>query len=324
MQTLLITGHRKSGTSLLNKIFDGHPDLNLYPTDVSLLYAFFPFFTAKFKNNPTEYNKRLFKILKMSLTNAAKAFGAKSSQKFPIQNLYKKLKLISSKNRNNCNEILRLLSKSWAEITKRKSCKYIVFKETSQVVYFPSLIKNNFPKKIIIVVRDPRDNFAAIRSGVKSYYSKYGETVLSSLASSINRIKADLSLLLEYNNKKNIYICKFENLTNNPKKELNKICKFLKITFNKSLSEPSFYGKKAYGNNFDGKKFKRISNENVGNYKSRLDQNEIHVIEWFLRDEMIKLGYLKKGFSLSKSHLTSIRDFYSWYNYKYFYKDSFK
>ena len=33
MQFKILTGHRKSGTTLLHKLFDGHPDLNVYPVD---------------------------------------------------------------------------------------------------------------------------------------------------------------------------------------------------------------------------------------------------------------------------------------------------
>ena len=44
MQTLFITGHRKSGTTMLASLFDGHKDLSVYPTDLSLMYAYYPNF----------------------------------------------------------------------------------------------------------------------------------------------------------------------------------------------------------------------------------------------------------------------------------------
>jgi len=51
MKIFFITGHRKSGTSLLNKLFDNHEELNVYPTDISILYAFFPQFSERYNKN---------------------------------------------------------------------------------------------------------------------------------------------------------------------------------------------------------------------------------------------------------------------------------
>ena len=46
---IFLTGHRKSGTTLLKSLIDGHPDINVYPTDLTLLYAYFPH--CKFQKN---------------------------------------------------------------------------------------------------------------------------------------------------------------------------------------------------------------------------------------------------------------------------------
>ena len=46
-KVLFITGHRKSGTSMLNNLFDGHEDFLVYPNDITILYAYFPNFIGK-------------------------------------------------------------------------------------------------------------------------------------------------------------------------------------------------------------------------------------------------------------------------------------
>jgi len=66
MKTLFITGHRKSGTTMLTSLFDDHDDFAVYPTDLSLMYAYFPFFN----NSKYSYRRkinRIKKILKLSL-----------------------------------------------------------------------------------------------------------------------------------------------------------------------------------------------------------------------------------------------------------------
>ena len=49
-ELFILTGHRKSGTSMFHRLFDGHPDINLYPVDLSILYAYFPCFTSDLKD----------------------------------------------------------------------------------------------------------------------------------------------------------------------------------------------------------------------------------------------------------------------------------
>ena len=41
---LFITGHRKSGTTMFANLFDGHKDFLVYPSDLCLLYAYYPFY----------------------------------------------------------------------------------------------------------------------------------------------------------------------------------------------------------------------------------------------------------------------------------------
>ena len=41
---IIITGARRSGTTFLLDLLDGHPDLVVFPTDLRILYAYFPYF----------------------------------------------------------------------------------------------------------------------------------------------------------------------------------------------------------------------------------------------------------------------------------------
>ena len=39
---IFLCGHRKSGTSMFLNLFDGNKDINVFPTDINLLYAYYP------------------------------------------------------------------------------------------------------------------------------------------------------------------------------------------------------------------------------------------------------------------------------------------
>ena len=60
MKTIFITGHRKSGTTLLSNLFDGHEDFAVYPTDLSLMYAYFPYFNK----SSISYKQKIKRIKK--------------------------------------------------------------------------------------------------------------------------------------------------------------------------------------------------------------------------------------------------------------------
>lgn len=328
-KAIIITGHRKSGTTLLNKLFDKHPEINVYPTDVTLLYAFFPKFTKTFKKNTDKYNRRLKNIVYTSLKNSGVSFGAKGNSLIYAKDTYNSLKKISKKYRDNPQKILsRLIIGFQRALRKNKEIvkKRVLVKETSLTAVIPSLVTNSKDYKFIVLIRDPRDNVAAILSGVKKYYSKYGESENTALASSINRIKFDLSLADYYRQKKDkrMIFIKFEDLVKKPSKILKSICKFAKIKYYKTCLFPTVHGQNAAGNNFEGKKFDGIYKGNVGKFKTRLPNKYIDIIEWFLKEEMISWGYLPKTWSISRKHLRSIDTFYQWYNPHYFFKDSFK
>jgi len=42
---IFICGHRKSGTTMFHNLFDGHPDLDVYPVILNILYGYFPIYT---------------------------------------------------------------------------------------------------------------------------------------------------------------------------------------------------------------------------------------------------------------------------------------
>ncbi|NBU97324.1 MAG: sulfotransferase [Spirochaetia bacterium] len=327
MKIFFITGHRKSGTSLLNKLFDNHEELNVYPTDISILYAFFPQFSERYNKNTKKYNQRLKRVIYKTLLESGISFGSHSNSSKYGKIIYNHMKKIPVEDRNNPRKLVDRLCKGFLE-AKRKHGEAIqkttLLKETSILSFSPSLLKKN--SKVVVLIRDPRDNFAAINAGVKKYYSKFGEDELSALASTINRIKFDLSLAAYYRKikDKRFLFIKFEHLVTEPKKIVKKICKFCGISFNNNLLIPTVGGKQAIGNNFDGKRFSGISQSHIGQYKKRVPTLYIKIIEWFLEKEMKQWGYVRKNFYLGHKYLKAIEIFYKEYNSKYFFKDSFK
>ena len=59
---LFLGGHRKCGTTMLLNLLDGHPELCVYPTDITMLYAYFPTYEEG-DFSPSEKKDRLDAVI---------------------------------------------------------------------------------------------------------------------------------------------------------------------------------------------------------------------------------------------------------------------
>jgi len=321
---LLLTGHRKSGTTMFSNLFDGHNDLIVYPSDLCLLYAYYPYYS----NSSISNNKKLSRIIDVihqDLDDNVKRKFNFNDEKFNLNKLISFFKKNLDINKlEKIDYVINCLIDSFLHIAPKKKYKYIVIKETSVDIYANEFFKW-FPKsKIIQLVRDPRDNYASLKSGAKGYYSKIGEDEKKLLASLINRAKLDLEYgIINKRLFKNKYnIIKYESLTKNSKKEMLKVCKFLKIKYDNILLTPTVLEKINPGNNFEGENFIKISSKNVNKWEKRINPDEAKIIEFYFKDLMKEYGYKLKYSKVDNYDFLS--EYYKWTNYEYFFHNAFK
>jgi hypothetical protein len=319
----MLTGHRKSGTTLLHKLFDGHPYLNVYPVDLCLLYAFYPYWTTP-EFGPLERKERLSLVIKKS---TSPFYGKKISESIKKFDCEEFLNLFWEKNnpevltRPSC--IVQAVGESYCEYAGLDKSLPFLFKETSQTVNLQGMLDDGMDVTAAQIIRDPRDNYAAIKAGVSHYYEKMGEGEKESLASVLNRARMDLDLgWQEQNtNRKAFFAVRFEDLVTEPHKAMDGLVRFMDISWEDSLLRPTLLGEFFSGNSHEGKKFSGISEESVGRWKDRITKFEASVIEGWMATSMASWGYpLEYGHD---EHVRALSDFYSWYNSKYFYRDSF-
>ena len=108
-------------------------------------------------------------------------------------------------------------------------------------------------------------------------------------------------------------IIKYEELTQNPEETMKKISSFLEIKFNSILLKPTICGKLWEGNNFEGKKFKSISNTNTNRWKERISKKDGMIIEYFFQDIMKYYDY-QLEFEL-REKVNAAKEHYKWQNY---------
>ena len=309
MRPISICGHRKTGTTLLSNLLDGHPELVNYGTDLKLIYSIYNgYFLNKNRFCTIQKFKKIFEDDRDKISKINWNFI---------------LPIVKNLNFKDKEFIWDYLEKLTKKTRLEFPGKRIFIKETSSEIYRRSIHKSIKPD-FIYCVRDPRDNWAAIKSGIKKYYSKLGENNLEALASLINRVNIghnSFKRSLKFFKKKNFFVLKFENLVLKPKKELIKLSKFLNIEFKSSLLKPTKENLIYHGNSHDKFKFKEISKRNLSKFKLRASISEIAIIEALCSEMMSFYNY--KSITSEKQKEEALENFYSFYNHRYFYYDKF-
>jgi hypothetical protein len=308
---------------MLRGLFDGHESASTYPTDIGLLYAYFPCFTRDDTRSQQELRDRISLVLHRSLTTISPA-----EQSGPVIDPGRFLNLFWTRVGNGDlrrrSSVLDALGKAWCDYcgldAKRTT---VVFKETSQAIFFDEL-KRDFPSlRMIQLIRDPRDNYAALKAGVTNYYAKLGEDEMATLASLINRCRMDLIAARTNTvlHPGSFHVVRFEDLVGNPRETLGRACAFLGWQFQESMLSPTVLGEAMVGNSHEGKRFTGIINENVNAWRRRISADEAKIIEFWCGGEMRDWGY-EPAFSADEQQ-TAFAAFYEWYNCRYFFSDSF-
>ena len=123
MKILFITGHRKSGTTLLNSLLDDVDGMCVYPHDLTLLYAYHPYFNNK-KYSYSFKKKRINKIINYNFKEFIKIHPKKKKNIKIFINEF--LNNLNKKNIDNIEEITKLLiNKYLIFILKKKKLKKI-------------------------------------------------------------------------------------------------------------------------------------------------------------------------------------------------------
>lgn len=198
---IFVGGVPRSGTSLVQKVLDLHPNIYGGPE-----FDHFPNLMRNYEN-----------MLNGIKNGRQKVYYDESD----LKNIYAEF-------------ISKLLIKKAIE----KKRKYISEKTPDNILAFSSL-KQLFPlAKFVWVVRDPR---AIINSfiNVKKSALKVGVDLKIGLNPFIDLNRINKSILAGYkfyqNNLSSCYIIYYENLVNEPVEEINKLCKFLNIKYTSKM-----------------------------------------------------------------------------------------
>lgn len=323
-QYIFLGGHRKCGTTMLLNLFDGHPLCCVYPSDISVLYGYFPKYIIE-EHSVEDRLARLDLVVFGSLKRLCNKRGL--DQRLAVEQMRDHFfDNIDHAALDQIDVIIRQIIDSYRFVTDQpvQEKPIVLVKETSLEIYAQELAEPFPGCQFITLLRDPRDNYGALRAGVDKHYSKFGEKDKHILASLIHRAGISMQLL-----KANQQVMgdgrflpvSFEKLTTDINNVMTDVARFAGIRWDDCLLRPTVMGQETTGNNYDDEKFREVTNKNVDRWRERISEFEAKVIEFHLGDIMQQFGYNLEYSLLETARAAS--EFYKWTNNQYFYKDSF-
>ena len=242
---IIIAQIQRSGGTLLSQLFDSHPELHSYPSELRLTNPKFDW-SQKF-NFITFFNDRL--LVSSAIKNDYKKDGA-GLKKFLNKNEFKfnfysqKIIFEDQKNdgnlRDNLNRYFTSFFNSFKNYNNKKGFKkYIIaflprfiFKLDNLNIFFNNYVNG----KIICIIRSPSNWLASAINHSEAYNKDPLEALNLWKLNALKTIEAKK----KYNER--ILIINFDDLVNDTEKIMKKLCENLKINFHKTLKEPSFNG----------------------------------------------------------------------------------
>ncbi len=319
---LFIGGHRKGGTTLLVRLLDDHPALNVYPGDLITLYAYFPQYIREERTAEQLWTR----LEDVAFRDLRAYFASKYPDRMDdLRAMRSRLRgLLVDEDLKDIVKVLNAQIASFEQAFGKQGARWNVVKETSIEINAGMLLQGFPGSRFIQVIRDPRDNYAALKAGVGKYYSGFGDTDNTVLMSMIHRYGMGAKACL-VNQKRfgagRYHMVRHEDVVTATRTQMQGISDFLGVDFSTSMLQPSELGREVQSNTYEKQDMRSVSSANVGRWRERITDLEACIVEFFFKDVMEVFGY-ECAFAETEQ-LEAAAEFYQWSNHKYFYFDRF-
>ena len=249
---IIISQVQRSGGTLLSQLFDSHPQIHSYPSELKLTKPKFDW--TKKMNFVTFYNDPL--LVSSAKYNNYKKDGSgikahlKNTNEFKfdffLQNLiFNKLKI-----KNNLKENLSAYFTSF--FNSFKNYKNLIGHKKYVVTFLPRFVlmdeninlffKSYTNGKIICIIRSPTSWLASCINHSDEYKKNPINTLM------LWKMNALMTLKAKKKFKKNVIIVDFKDLIYKTENTIRKICKEIKINYHENMRQPSFNGEQIRSN----------------------------------------------------------------------------
>jgi hypothetical protein len=287
---IFICGHPKAGTSLARAILDSHPQLVVYPEETVFFRRFLPQAAGLDVEGQIELAERL--LVHIFRWNAAEPvsdqedFPGRDYSAIPFDEVYQSMRQILRLDYRHPGDVLSAAILAFGQVGGQANPQTRAWVEKSPYnEYYAAQIFAWWPAaRCLHILRDPRDNFV-------SYRRKHPDWTPEFFAANWRRSSlAGLQNLARFGAER-YYLLRYEDLTQAPEKELEKLAGFLQIDWDPALANPTRAGEQWRGNSMFASQFQAISNAPVARWKEKLSHPEAAVIELGIGRVLETCGY---------------------------------
>lgn len=275
-RSVFISGMGRSGTTLLLKLLDGHPELMVIPVETMFFRAALPEF-----GGPQDLDHCLEK-LRPWLLPAARI----RARPVDLDALEASVRRKFAATAGTARDVLVSLALSWAEVTGQSDRVRWVEKTPRNQLYLDQMV-DWFPDfRLLHVVRDPRGVFASHRLSQKSEPPE-AENIAKHWQNMWRYFQDNMSSRPE------IMLVRYEDLLTDTRSTMSRVAEFLGIHWSEKLLSPTENGVPWTGNSFDHTRNTSavIRPEMATFWRQAVNKEDILAIEKMNAPYMRELGY---------------------------------
>jgi len=293
---VFILGIPRSGTTLLQSLLDGHPQLLVDVAD-SRFCSWYRKFYARFGGEKNAaFDQKLAFAKKVMISHIFSVnshyyrdFLSHISIEYLESTFSEQVKRSSKKPKDYLESYFHALGSTSGELTGKS--KYWVDKTLNNEFLYEHYSQWWPESKFIFVVRDPRAVYATYRLRDKKQGRKV--TPVDAFAASWSRSVRSAGKIKKKIREKRWLQIQYEALVSDPEGSIDRMVDFLQIEKTASLFQPTKgHGRAAWGGNpARGNKENRIFTSSVNRWQTELNTRDISRIESLLKTEMAAVQY---------------------------------
>lgn len=294
---VFVSGLRKSGTSMVKNLLDGHPELFVYPPNEVHFFRYSEHDAAiKDKqgreSDPAALLDRLANIQFVQRMN-----DDSSSDYRPQIDLEQFNNSVSGRTPSSFPEVYEALFESMANASSHFDCDLDEQRPASKTVldteFFPEL-REWFPDlKFLYVLRNPYGHFASARNSMRlqSGSSEGSDMGLLSdpypfIGSELRRMELSYHLARKF---ERLYpdqfsIVLYDDILEAPEETLRDVASFLEIDYHEKMTNPTVCGEPWGGNSWYAEAFEGIDPSPLDHWMDDISAGEIRVINDLFSD----------------------------------------
>jgi hypothetical protein len=297
LPVILVGQQQRCGGSLITKMFDSHPNLHVHPSENYFGRPYkYHWPTISPKDPLTSLWKKLCEYPLKHMSETGKiSKGNHNMYRFTYSFSQHTAKFIEHLGKGEKNErkviqaYLQSLFDSYLNYKHPKEPLFYAYFTPRQCLYAEEFFRVFPDGHVIQIIRHPAAFYNSVRFHNR-YYDIQGVKFLW-------RLYFFQALFSRVNGWNNYHVIDFKQLVDAPENTLKDLCGKLKITFNKSLLQPTFNGER-WGGDSHFETLDGVDKNTVDHYKKHLSNQEINYFneeaEWY--EEFFSLSNPHTGF----------------------------